>query len=98
LIPLGGDGRLNQMALSERDRAVLEFESTWWTQPGPKEVAIRARFGLSPSRYRQLLTGLVDSDDAEAFDPLLIRRLRRRREQMRRARYQGRPAGGGRAK
>jgi hypothetical protein len=86
------------MALSERDRAVLEFERSWWTQPGSKEVAIRARLGLSPTRYRQVLAVLVDSADAEAFDPLVVRRLRRRREQLRRARYQGRPAGGGRAR
>jgi hypothetical protein len=83
------------MALSERDRAVLEFERSWWTEPGSKEVAIKARLGLSPARYRQVLAGLLDSEDAEAYDPLVIRRLRRRREQLRRARYEGRPAGGG---
>jgi hypothetical protein len=86
------------MALSDRDRAVLEFERGWWTEPGPKEVAIKVRLGLSPTRYRQVLTALLDSDEAETFDPLLIRRLRRRREQRRRARYEGRPAGGGRVR
>jgi Protein of unknown function (DUF3263) len=85
------------MALSDRDRAVLEFERSWWTEAGPKEVAIRARLGLSPARYRQILNALVDSDEAEVFDPLLVRRLRRRREARRRARYQGRAARGGRA-
>jgi Protein of unknown function (DUF3263) len=86
------------MALSDRDRAVLEFERSWWTEPGSKEAAVRARLGLSAGRYRQVLAALLDSDDAEAFDPLVIRRLRRRREQQRRARYEGRPAGGGRAR
>jgi Protein of unknown function (DUF3263) len=86
------------MALSDRDRAVLEFERSWWTEPGSKEVAVRARLGLSAGRYRQVLAGLMDSDEAEAFDPLVIRRLRRRRQQLRRARYEGRPAGGGRAR
>ena len=86
------------MALSDRDRAVLEFERSWWTEPGSKEVAVRARLGLSAARYRQVLAALMDSDEAEAFDPLVIRRLRRRREQLRRARYEGRPAGGGRAR
>jgi hypothetical protein len=83
------------MVFSDRDRAVLEFEQSWWTEPGSKEVAIRARLGLSPSRYRQLLVALLDSEEAETFDPLVIRRLRRRRDQLRRARYEGRPAGGG---
>ena len=86
------------MALSDRDRAVLEFEQTWWTTPGPKEAAIRARLGLSPTRYRQVLAALVDSEEAEAFDPLVIRRLRRRRDEQRRTRYAGRPARGGRAR
>ena len=86
------------MALSDRDRAVLEFERSWWTEPGSKEVAVRARLGLSAARYRQVLAALMDSDEAEAFDPLVIRRLRRRRQQLRRARYEGRPAGGGRAR
>lgn len=83
------------MALSERDRSILEFERSWWTQAGAKEGAIRDRLGMSPTRYRQLLRALVESDEAEAFDPLLIRRLRKLRDQRRRARYEGRPAGGG---
>jgi hypothetical protein len=86
------------MALSDRDRAVLEFERAWWTEPGPKDVAIKARLGLSPTRFRQLLAALVDSDDAEAFDPLLIRRLRRRRDEARRSRYQRTSVRGGRAR
>lgn len=83
------------MALSERDRSILEFERSWWALPGSKEGAIRARLGLSPTRYRQLLRALVESDEAEAVDPLLIRRLRKTRDERRRARYEGRPAGGG---
>jgi len=86
------------MALSERERAVLEFERSWWTEPGPKEEAIKYRLGVSATRYRQLLASLVDSAEAEAFDPLVIRRLRRRRDQQRKARYEGRPAGGGRGR
>jgi hypothetical protein len=84
--------------LSDRERAVLEFERSWWTQPGSKEVAIRTRLGLSPARYRQVLASLVDSEEADAYDPLVIRRLRRRREALRRARYEGGPARGGRAR
>ena len=81
------------MGLSARDRAILDFERTWWTQPGPKEGAIRKRFGLSPARYYRLLGELVDSSDADAYDPLVVRRLRRLRDQRRRARYAGRSVG-----
>ena len=86
------------MSLSERDRAVLEFERSWWTEVSRKEEAIRERFGLSVSRYRQILGGLIDSEEAEAVDPLLVRRLRRARDERRRAKYEGRPADGWRAR
>jgi hypothetical protein len=82
------------MALSERDRAILDFEGSWWTHPGSKEAAIKARLGMSASRYRQLLAVLVDSEEAALAAPLVVRRLRRERDRRRRARYQGRPAGG----
>ena len=77
------------MTLTERERSILEFERSWWTEPGPKELAIRERFDLSATRYYQLLAELVDSDDALEYDPLVIRRLRRMRERRRRARYEG---------
>ena len=81
------------MALSERDRAILDFERSWWTEPGPKEVAIRTRFELSPTRYYQVLQELLESPDALEYDPLVVRRLRRLRDRRRRARFEGRSAG-----
>ena len=81
------------MALSERDQAILDFERSWWTEAGPKEAGIRTRFDLSPTRYYQLLSELLDSADALAYDPLVVRRLRRLRDRRRRARFEGRPAG-----
>ncbi|MDQ1395877.1 MAG: hypothetical protein QOG64_1136 [Acidimicrobiaceae bacterium] len=82
------------MALSERDRAILDFERTWWAEPGPKEVAIRTRFDLSPTRYYQVLNDLLESLEALDYDPLVVRRLRRLRDRRRRARFEGRSAGG----
>lgn len=81
------------MALSDRDRAILEFECGWWLEPGPKEAAIRSRLGLSASRYRELLHLLIDRPEAMDFDPLLVRRLRRAREDKRRTRFEGRSTG-----
>ena len=81
------------MALSDRDRAILDFERSWWLEPGPKEVAIKTRFDLSPTRYYQVLNELLESADAIAYDPLVVRRLRRLRERRRRARFEGRSAG-----
>ena len=82
------------MGLSERDRAMLDFERTWWSQPGPKESGIRDRFGLSPARYYRLLAQLLESQEADDYDPLVVRRLRRLRDRRRRARFEGRSADG----
>ena len=80
------------MPLTDRERAILDFERSWWTLDGPKEAAIRERFELSPARYYQLLGSLVESSDAIAYDPLVVRRLRRLRERRRKARFEGRSA------
>lgn len=81
------------MGLSDRERAILDFERGWWSRPGSKEGAIREVFGLSPTRYYELLSGLLDSTDALAYEPLVVRRLRRDRDRRRRARYEGPTAG-----
>jgi len=79
------------VALTDRDRSILDFERSWWTEPGPKDAAIRERFELSGTRYYQLLTELLEDPAALEYDPLLVRRLRRMRERRRRARIEGRP-------
>jgi hypothetical protein len=65
--------------LSRREHEMLTFERHWWRQAGAKETAIRDRFGVTPTRYYQVLNALVDRPDALAEDPLLVRRLRRLR-------------------
>jgi hypothetical protein len=72
--------------LDERTRQILDFERSWWTEGGPKERRIRERFGLSPTRYNQLLMRAIDLSEALLYDPMLVRRLRRLRESRRRTR------------
>ncbi|MBU8857381.1 MULTISPECIES: DUF3263 domain-containing protein [unclassified Micromonospora] len=71
--PDGGDG------LTERERRILAFEAQWWKHAGAKEQAIRDTFGLSATRYYQLLNALLDQPAALAAEPVLIGRLRRLR-------------------
>ena len=66
-------------SLSDRDRRILEFERQWWKYAGAKEQAIRELFDLSATRYYQVLNALIDRSDALAFDPMLVKRLRRLR-------------------
>lgn len=84
---------LRPVTLSERDREILDFERCWWTEPGPKQAAIRRRLNLSSARYYQLLAELVASPAAAAYDPLVVRRIRRLQTKRRRARFEGRPTG-----
>lgn len=72
--------------LDQRSREVLDFEREAWTLSVTKERAIRERFGFSPSRYHQFLHRIIDRPEALAYDPMLVRRLRRVREVRRRAR------------
>jgi len=89
------DRQDSPVPLSHRDQEILEFERTWWTLPGPKEAAIKERFGVSGARYYQLLHGLLEDPDALAYDPMVIKRLRRMRDRRRKARFEGRQAGPG---
>ena len=78
------------MALTELERAILEFEAKQPSVGPAKNEAIRSQLGLSPVRYYQVLTRLTDSVEAVQFDPVLVHRLRRirdehDREQRRRA-------------
>lgn len=65
--------------LADRDREILAFERQWWKYPGSKETAVRELFGLSPTRYYQVLNALIDQPAALAADPMLVSRLRRAR-------------------
>jgi hypothetical protein len=72
--------------LSERDQQIIGFERQWWKYAGAKEQAIRDLFGMSATRYYQVLNALIDSPAAMAYDPMLIKRLRRMRTSRQRAR------------
>ena len=72
--------------LSERDMRILEFERQWWKFAGAKEQAIREQFGMSATRYYQVLNALIDQPEALAFDPMLVKRLQRMRASRARAR------------
>ncbi|MBA3628648.1 MAG: DUF3263 domain-containing protein [Actinobacteria bacterium] len=65
--------------LGQKDKDILEFERSWWKHAGGKEHAIREHFNLSATRYYQLLNELLEKPEAEAHDPILVKRLKRLR-------------------
>ncbi|MBI3648050.1 MAG: DUF3263 domain-containing protein [Actinobacteria bacterium] len=84
------DGGKTEAALDAREREILDFERGWWREPGPKALRIRDGLGLSVAHYHQLLNRLIDRPEALAYDPMLVRRLRRLRDARRRRRVAGR--------
>ena len=67
--------------VSERDREVLDFEGSWWLFPGPKDRAIREYLEMSATRYYQAVRRLIDDEEAIAYAPMTVLRLRRMRDE-----------------
>ncbi len=65
--------------MTERQKALLDFERTWWAQDHPKDLAIRELFGCTPEEYSSELGEVLELPEAREYDPLLARRLERRR-------------------
>ncbi|MCL1898583.1 MAG: DUF3263 domain-containing protein [Micrococcales bacterium] len=64
------------LELAGLDRQVLMFERQWWRFEGSKDQAINEFFGMDSARYYQVLGRLIDTEQALAFDPQLVKRLR----------------------
>ncbi len=79
--------------LNERERAIIEFEASWFTLDEDRHDAIRARFACSVEEYNLELNRVIDHPAALVADPLVVRRLRRHRERRRRALIDGAAAG-----
>ena len=64
----GIHGRRNTLKpmLSTEEKAVLEFESSWWLQPGPKDQAIEFSLGLTAAGYYEALLALVEPARGDA--------------------------------
>ena len=80
-----GDGTAAD-GLTRREHDILTFERQWWKYAGAKEDAIKELFGMSATRYYQVLNNLVDRPEALAADPMLVQRLRRLRATRQKAR------------
>ncbi len=86
-------GSSHVTGLTTRDLEILAFERQWWKFPGSKETAINELFGVSATRYFQMLNALLDSPAALAADPMLVKRLRRTRTSRSRGREDDRTLG-----
>jgi hypothetical protein len=78
--------------LTAHERSLIDFEREWWMLGEKKNVEIRSRFAMSSSSYYRALHAVTAREEAMSYDPLTVLRLRKRREQARRDRIEGRRA------
>jgi hypothetical protein len=74
------------MALTDTERALLDFAGRWYRFPGAQEQAMRDELGLSATSYWRKVNTLIDRPDALAYAPTTVARLRRIRADKLRAR------------
>lgn len=72
--------------LSAEEEKILALERQWWKYAGAKDQAIRDQLGMTSVAYYQTLNRLIDTEEALAHDPILVKRLRRQRDARQRAR------------
>ncbi|HEX9863697.1 MAG TPA: DUF3263 domain-containing protein [Acidimicrobiia bacterium] len=62
--------------LSDEDRIILEFEGSWWLEPGPKDQAIEFTLGMSSAAYYERLIAVVGLAESSLVDPLTVARIK----------------------
>lgn len=72
--------------LTPTELEILAIESLWWRFSGAKEQAIRERTDMSETGYYLALNSLIDTEQALAHSPHMVKRLRAVRNARQRTR------------
>ncbi|UEA61357.1 DUF3263 domain-containing protein [Gordonia otitidis] len=65
--------------MTDEDRRLLDMAGQRWNHSGAMADAIRTEFGMSVTRFWQRVNRLCDTEEALAYAPLTVNRLRRLR-------------------
>lgn len=76
-------------ALTTTEQQMLGLEQGYFKYLGAKHEQILAVLKMSPTTYYQRLNELIDTPEAQRWDPLTCRRLQRLRDKRRDARTVG---------
>ncbi|MDT0223513.1 DUF3263 domain-containing protein [Gordonia sp. AC31] len=60
---------------------MLDVAGERWNYAGNLEQTVRDEFGISPTRFWQLVGQLCDTEEGLAYAPVTVNRLRRLREE-----------------
>lgn len=74
------DVDLATTGLEPRDLEILAFERQWFRYQGAKESAVLEKFGMTLTRYAQVVNAIIDRPAALEVDPMTVRRLLRLRD------------------
>ena len=64
--------------MTDIEMAILDFEREWWRHAGARNQEVSQRWGMSSSEYERRLIAIATRPEAMAYDPLTVRRIRRR--------------------
>ncbi|WVX88101.1 hypothetical protein SEA_LITNINMCQUEEN_44 [Gordonia phage LitninMcQueen] len=65
--------------MTDDDRRMLDLAGQRWNYAGSLEQMVRDEFGISLTRFWQRVNALIDTEEALAYDPVVVNRLRRLR-------------------
>ncbi|OCH80383.1 DUF3263 domain-containing protein [Gordonia sp. UCD-TK1] len=70
--------------MTDDDRRMLDLAGARWNYAGSLEQTVRDEFGISLTRFYQRINQLIDTEEALAYSPVVVNRLRRLRTPRRR--------------
>ncbi|ANA85246.1 DUF3263 domain-containing protein [Gordonia phage BritBrat] len=65
--------------MTDEERRMLDLAGERWNYPGNLEQMIRDEFGISLTRFWQIVNRLLDTREALEYSPQVVNRLRRLR-------------------
>ncbi|QAU07196.1 DUF3263 domain-containing protein [Gordonia phage Asapag] len=65
--------------MTDDDRRMLDLAGQRWNYAGSLEQMVRDEFGISLTRFWQRVNALIDTEEALAYSPVVVNRLRRLR-------------------
>lgn len=65
--------------MTDDERRMLDLAGERWNYAGSLEQRVRDEFGISLTRFYQRVNQLIDTEEALAYAPITVNRLRRLR-------------------
>lgn len=66
----------DRLELTERQQQMLRMAGSSYKRQGTRESDIQYLFTLTPTAFYQQVNSLIDTEHDDAWNPMLVRRLR----------------------